>query len=424
MTIFGHRVNRAWVMLVGCGFFSMATVAVVFSPIGLFYVAVCDDMGFARSDISLWQQVHFLVAIPCMPLATKALERFGARTMMTLCIVGCAAAAALMGTYQEPWQWCLSGALYGSVGVLGTMQLAGPIVVGNWFGRRTGVAMGVYGVIGAVAAVVAPPLFSEIITAFGWRIAYGVQGVVILVLGLWFTAFVVRLRPADIGALPYGVSAAEARQADETVAAPGSPKAARVPWAAIRSVPFFALFVFAGISSLIGSGFDAHLAGHGVEKGLSPLFSSLMVSALFLGSGADKLIMGWLNDKIGVNRTVFIEYALVIIGMLGLVFASAPAGLLVFAFLFGVQDSFISVSLPLLVRKFFGVERMGQVLGWVSIGSGIFGSFGSRLVGYSYDVSGSYDPAFLIGVGLCAVGIGCIAAANLSVRHRSGEAPR
>ncbi len=423
VSVLGHRVHRAWIMLIGCGFFSMATVAVVFSPIGLFYVAVCDEMGFARSDIALWQQVHFLVAIPSMPLAAKALERFGARVCMTATVVGCAAAALLMGTYTEAWQWSLSGVLYGSLGVLGTMQLAGPIVVGNWFGRRAGMAMGIYGLIGAVAAVIVPPVSSAVITAVGWRAAYLVQGGLILALGLWFTLFVARLRPADVGAIPYGVTLAEARERAAEVAEAGGRKAQeRVPWRSIMSVPFVMLFLFAGISSLIGSGFDAHLAGHGVAKGFDMAFGSLMTSALFLGSGVDKLVMGWLNDRIGVNRTVFVEYAVVIAGMLGLVAFSQPALVLGSAFLFGVQDSFISVSLPLLVRKFFGVERVSQVLAWASIGSGVFGSFGSRLVGYSYDATGSFDPAFLVGVGLCFVGMACIGTANLSKRRAERRA--
>ncbi|MCI8468599.1 MAG: MFS transporter [Eggerthellaceae bacterium] len=415
VSIFGRPVHRAWIMLLGCGFFSMATVAVVFSPIGLFYVAVCDEMGFARSDISLWQQVHFLTAIPSMPLAAKALERFGARPCMSVTVIGCAAAALLMGTYTEAWQWSISGFLYGSLGVLGTMQLAGPIVVGNWFGRRAGMAMGIYGIIGAVAAVIVPPVFSVIIEGVGWRAAYMVQGLLILALGLWFTLFVARLRPADAGAIPYGVTLAEARErAVEVIEAGGKAAQEKVPWRSIVSVPFFMLFLFAGISSLIGSGFDAHLAGHGVAKGFDMAFGSLMTSALFLGSGVDKLVMGWLNDKIGVNRTVFLEYAVVIAGMLGLVVFTQPGLVLGASFLFGVQDSFISVSLPLLVRKFFGVEKVAQVLAWASIGSGIFGSFGSRLVGYSYDATGSFDPAFLVGVGLCFVGMACIGVANVS----------
>lgn len=423
--VFGKRVHRAWLMMVGCGFFAMATVGCVFSPIGVFYVAICDDMGFLRSEISIWQQVHFLSAIIGMPLSVKALERFGARKAMSACILGCALAAGLMGTYTESWQWCISGVLYGTVGAMGTLQLAAPVVIGNWFGKRTGMAMGIYGIIGVAASVAGAPLFSFVIAQVGWRMAYFVQAALILLLGLWFTLFVVKLRPSEMGARPYGISPEEARSVQGTTEELRKERA-KVPWGAILSIPFLALFVFAGVSSLIGSGFDAHLAGHGVAKGYDAFFGSLMTSALFLGSGMDKMLMGWLNDKIGVNRTVLIEYAIVICGMLGLVFFHTPVLLLVSAFLFGVQDSFISVSLPLLVRKFFGVDKVAQVLGWVSIGSGIFGSFGSRLVGYSYDATGSFDPAFLLGVALCLVGVGCIMLANLSVRKKEqgkGEAP-
>lgn len=414
VSVLGHRVHKAWIQLIGCGFFAMATVGAVFSPIGVFYVAICDDTGFARSDISLWQQVHFLTAIVGMPLSGKALERFGAKKAMTACVLGCALAAALMGTYTEPWQWCISGFLYGSIGAMGTLQLAAPVVVGNWFHKRVGAAMGIFGLMGAASSVVLPPVFSAVISAVGWRSAYLVQAALILALGLWFTLLVVRLRPSEVGALPYGMTPEEARQRAGADLKEIRKKRSKVPWADIRTIPFVALFVFAGISSLIGSGFDAHLAGHTVAKGYDLMFASLITSALFLGSGADKLIMGWLNDKIGVNRTVFLEYAVVITGMLGLVFFSGRAPLLASAFFFGVQDSFISVSLPLLVRKFFGVDKVSQVLSWVSIGSGVFGSFGSRLVGLSYDVTGSYDPAFLIGVALCFAGMLCILAANAS----------
>ncbi len=414
--LFGHRIHRAWIILVGCGLFHMATVAVVFSPIGLFYVAVCDDMGFARSDISMWQQVHFLVAIPCMPLAVKCLQRFNSRIVLTACILGCALAAFLMGTYTQAWQWCISGALYGSLGALGTLQLAGPIIIGNWFSKRTGVAMGVYGVIGSIAAVSMSPIFSLIIDAVGWRNAYFIQATIILVLGLTFTLFICRLRPSSIGALPYGGIPDEVP--DETA------RRSKVPWRDICSVTFVMLFVFAGVSSLIGSGFDAHLAGHAVAGGYDSFFGSLLISALFLGSGIEKAAMGWLNDKIGVNRTVYIEYIIVAAGMFGLIVCKTPALLLLSAFLFGIQDSFVSISLPLLVRKFFGVEKMPQVLAFASIGSGIFGSFGSRLVGLSYDLTGSFNPAFMVGIGLCFVGAACITVANVIKRRKDAAASK
>lgn len=404
-------------MLVGCGFFSMATVAVVFSPIGLFYVAITKDLGFARSQISVWQQVHWLMAIPCMPIAVKLLERFNARVVLSVSVIGCALGAFLMGTYTQAWQWTISGALFGSLGVLGTLQLANPIVVGNWFGKRTGAAMGIYGIMGGIAGIVMPPIFSTIISSVGWRSAYFVQAALILALGLPYAAFICRLRPSDIGAMPYGGYVAEQVGTTENADMPKRQRA-RVPWGDIRSIPFVVLFLYAGISSLIGSGYDAHLAGHAVAEGFTAFFGSLLVSALYLGSATDKLVMGWLNDRLGVNRTVYIEYAMVAAGMAGLMVFRTPALLLLSAFLFGVQDSFISVSLPLLVRKFFGVEKMSQVLGWASIGSAVFGSFGSRLVGLSYDMTGSFSPAFGVGIGLAAVGASLITVANLYRRRQ------
>lgn len=320
----GNRIHRAWIMMFGCSLLFVATVSLVFSPIGVFYNAVCVDMGFDRSEISIWQQVHFLVAIPCMPLSAKLLERFNARVVLSVCVIGCGTAAILMGTYVEAWQWCISGALYGSLGALGTLQLAGPVVIGNWFSKRTGVAMGLYGVVGAVASVIAPPVFEQIIANVGWRGAYFVQGVAILVIGLAFTVLICRLRPSEIGAVPYGGVPSEPKLSVEA--------RSKVPWRAIASVPFAMLFIFAGISSLIGSGFDAHIAGHAVAKGYDTFFGSLMTSALFLGSGTDKFLMGWLNDKIGVNKVVFLEYALVVTGMLGLVFGPSPTVLIFAAF--------------------------------------------------------------------------------------------
>ena len=419
VTVLGKRVHKGWIMVLGCGLFQMAMVACIFSPIGLFYVAICDETGFLRSDISTWQQVHFLTTIIFMPISTKLLERYNARVVLTCVVLGCAVAAALMGVYSEPWQWCISGFLYGSFGALGTLQLAGPIVINNWFRRRNGVAMGVYGMIGAVAAVAAAPIFSLVIDSAGWRTAYFIQAAAIAVLGLTFTLGILRYRPSDIGALPYGVDSLEYIERETN--ADTAKERAKVQWKCSASLPFAMLFLFPGISSLIGSGFDAHISGHAVAEGFSTFFGAWCVSALSLGSGLDKILMGWLNDRIGVNKTVFVEYGMVIAGMLGLVFFKNPVLFLFAAFLFGVQDSFVSVSLPLLVRSHFGPEKMAQLMGWVSIGSGVFGSFGSRLVGYSYDATGSFEPAFLIGCSLCVFGVICLCIAEANRRKRIGS---
>ena len=119
------------------------------------------------------------------------------------------------------------------------------------------------------------------------------------------------------------------------------------------------------------------------------------MSALAFGSFCEKLIMGWVNDHFGVWAGVTTEFVMVCVGVAGLLALRDPTLLLVFTFLFGVQDSFTNVSLPLLVRKVFGSRDYTQIFSWTRMGAGIFGSFAAVLVGLSYDVTGSYTPAFL-----------------------------
>lgn len=269
----GFRVHKAWIMVIGCALFSMGTLAVIFGANGAFYVAICNDMGFSRGDISAWQQVHFLVAIPCMPIAVKLLERFGSRVVCTVTGASCAVAAALMGTYTEVWQWSISAVLYGSLGVLGTMELACPIIIGNWFAKRAGFAIGAMGAICALSTSIISPLFTILIDMVGWRSAYFIQTGVIGLLCIPFSLFVSHLRPSDVGALPYGCdsSCGDGSEGNERVSDSGG-----ISWRMVVSFPFVMLFLFAGVSSFIASGFDAHLVGFATSEGHTAFFGSLL----------------------------------------------------------------------------------------------------------------------------------------------------
>lgn len=412
----GHSIHRAWLMLIGCSIMTAGTLGAIFGGCGVFYVPICTDLGFARNEIASWQQAHFLSMIPAMPLAAKVIERYNIRLVMSISAIACALAAALMGTYTQIWQWVCSGIVYGTFGTC-LMQLPQAAILGNWFEKKTGLAMGISTAVGSIGSAAFALVFANIIQIAGWRAAYFVQGAIVAVASLPFTLFVFRLRPSDIGALPYGYDPVASRNNEAK-----NLEATRVPLSqqgvsfkrGLLSLAFVMMFLFAGIAALIGSGFDAHLPGYAESIGYSALFGASLVSALQLGSFCEKLIMGWANDRFGIQRTVYIEFVVVALGMLGLVLFRSEAGLLIAAFLFGVQDSFTSISLPLLLRKFFGERDFTQYYAWARIGSGLFGSFGSRLVGLSYDTTASFVPAFIIALGLCVLGAVVVTVARIA----------
>ena len=185
---------------------------------------------------------------------------------------------------------------------------------------------------------------------------------------------------------------------------------------AVASLAFWCLFVFAGIASFIHGGIEQHMPGYVASIRFTASFAALVVSAESVGSVLDKLVMGWLNDKIGVRRTTIIELVLIAVGIVGFVVFRNPVLLVLSTVLFGVQDSLMSVSLPLLIRDIFGSRNYTQIHAWIRTGVGLFGSFSGVLVGAVYDTSGTFVPAFLGLAVTCLVAAGCVALAYRSRR--------
>lgn len=394
VTIGSFKLHKAWIILIGCCFLQAATLAPIMGCQGNFIVPICDELGCGRSEISVFNTAYWLSMIPALPVAGRILAKYDTRKVMTVSTLAVALAAGAMGFYTAPWMWICSGIVFGTFGCcVFTIPLVS--MIGNWFHKRTGVAMGIATAVSALAIVVLSPFLQGCISQFGWRNAYFVEALIVVVFALPWTIFVFRDEPAQWDAEAYGLDDQANAELQERTGLdfhgqPGVPL-----MRALRSVPFVMLFLFAGIAAMIGSGFDSHLPGYANSLGLSAEFGAYLVSALAFGSFCEKLIMGWVNDRFGVWAGVTTEFVMVCVGVAGLLALRDPTLLLVFTFLFGVQDSFTNVSLPLLVRKAFGSRDYTQIFSWTRMGAGIFGSFAAVLVGLSYDVTGSYTPAFL-----------------------------
>ena len=406
------KLHRSWIMLIACSCLAIGYLAVIFGANGNFIVAICTETGIPRSQLAVWQQVHYLSTAVFIPVYARFYDKVNIRLLLSIAACGCILGSLLMSFYTEWWQWILSGFLFGSVGA-GLMYLPQAVILGNWFGNRIGLGLGICTAVASLAVVVTSPAFAMLIENFGWRTSYIFQACTIAVLTLPFTLFVIVRSPSDINAKPLGCSNKDI----ELERGNGQAIVKGVPFKkGLFSVPFIMLFIFSGMSALIGSGFDAHMPGFAVSVGFSPIFGSLLLSALFAGSFVEKLVMGWLNDKIGVQRTVFVELSLIVLGILGLIFFRNEILMLGSTFIFGTQDSLMSLALPLLVRSFFGDLDFTRLYAWASVGAGILGSFGSPLVGLSYDLTGSFIPASWIACGLCILGVGCIVVARLNVK--------
>lgn len=412
ITIFGKRIHYAWLILTGCCFMQAGGLGAVLDAAGVFFVPVCESLGFTRSEISLYLTFYFVATVVAMPIVGQWITKFNINRLLSIAFLLVALAVAAMGFYTEPWQWWASGLVFGLAGSF-IFVVPAPILIGNWFHTNKGIALGAAMSFSGIGGAALSPLFTIFIQDFGWRHAYLLAAIVMAILVLPWTLFVFKLHPEDIGLKPYGWNKEESSNTefgsgntDEF----GGVTASR----AIRTIPFWCMFLFSGLIAYF-AGFNAHLPGFASSVGFDPLVGSSLLSAVMVGNVVEKYIVGFLNDRIGVQFTVNIQLTMVALGLLGFTLAGNNLPFLyVSAFLFGAQNSLVSVSTPLLIRQIFGGKDYAKIYAYARIGTGVIGCLGPLTVAGMFDATGSFVPAFLLGVGIVLLAFICERVAYIS----------
>jgi len=372
----------------------------VLDACGVFFVPVCNDLGFTKAEISSYLTAYFIATIVAMPLVGNILPKVNIRVVLSLATILTALGVALMGTYTQSWQWWISGLMFGCFGSF-LFVIPAPLIINNWFNKRVGIAMGIAMSFSGIGAAILGPVFTLIIQAIGWRSAYFAAALIIVCIILPWTMFVLRFRPEDKGMKPYGYDEQTENSSEPEKPRPLLGITARK---ALKTPVFWVLFVLAG-SIAYFAGFNSHLPGFAQSVGYDALFGASLLSAVSIGSIADKLIMGYLNDRVGVRFTFIIQFILIAVSMIIFIFFQQAWALYIGAVFFGIQNSLFSVSTPLLVKQVFGKKNFAQIFSYVRMGSGLFGMFGPTTIGLCFDLTGSFTLAFMIGGGICCVGL-------------------
>jgi MFS transporter, OFA family, oxalate/formate antiporter len=144
----------------------------------------------------------YLLATLCAALPLSYLgrltDRFGLRRSMLAAVAAMAAVCMIASTVEGAWM--LFAACFGLrlVGA-GLMSLLATNTLAAWFDRRLGLACGIMQFGGAASVALVPIGLMFLIDGVGWRSAYLVLGVGLMV-GLWpLIAIAYRQHPSDVG---------------------------------------------------------------------------------------------------------------------------------------------------------------------------------------------------------------------------------
>lgn len=384
------RFHYAWLVAIGCCVLNATGLAGIMESGGVFLGEVARDIG----DVTLFLTFYFISTIVAMPIVGHVLQKYNARIVLTIAFVITAGAFGASGFYTEPWMWYINGAIFGLFGSF-IFVVPVPIMILNWFKKRTGLVMGVVMCLAGVGGIILSRVYAVLINAFGWREAYMIAGVILILLTIPFTAFVFAMKPSDIGKTAYGEGEEPAPSDVNGVVKKGS----GVPFKqALASPPFVMMFLICGLVAFFGTVLTI-LSKFGQSIGLPLDQAAALISVALAGNLISKIVLGALNDKIGIQKTVLIQVAMIFIGLCIMVFLQdIYAALAVGAFFFGAQATMYSIATPLLIRRYFGEKDYTRIFTWARIGAGVLGAIGSTIVFLVFSNFGSYTPVFIIGI--------------------------
>ncbi|WP_307739826.1 MFS transporter [uncultured Parolsenella sp.] len=368
--------------------------ALVLSCAGIFFTPVSAFFGVSKATYSLYFSILNVAMMVALPVAGRLMERLDMRLVLSACVVMAGVGLMAFSTFNEMWQFYVVGAVLG-LALAPLLYLAVPVLVNAWCVRRVGFFVGLCMAFTGIGGVIFNPVGSALIASGpeGWRRAYLVFGIIILVVTLPFTLFVVRSKPADKGLEPYGTEEVGATGAKAAVRALASGRAMKVP-------AFYALAAFCGLITLNQTVYQflpSYVTSLS-ETSLPALAATAgtVASACMAGQAIGKVALGTLSDRsviAGLAGGLVAGAAGVLVMML---VPGVPVLLMAGSFMFGFAYACTTVQTPLLTRTVFGERDYTAIYSRISMVGSLFGAVAAVFWGWICDLPNGYAIMFVL----------------------------
>ncbi len=403
------RLHYAWVILAACCLMQSAILGVVQNARGVFYHAVCSDLGLETSAFTLYSLFHGIGSFLSMPFAVRFFNKVHPRLSLIAAAVIFCGSTALMGAASSLAVFWTLGFLQGVGGSLLVFFVC-PLLISNWFLKHYGMAMGLSAAFSGLAGVVVNPLLSSVIESAGWRTGYLVQGLMAFGLAL-LSALLIRARqPEDIGLRRLGEERIEEGAPEVKMPAEAGQPAHRG-----RRV-FFLIMTFAFLASVVNA-YCQHFAKYAATLGLAPAVGAALVSCSMVGNIAGKFGIGALNDRVGTVKALLLAMLALAAGFAGMILGAGSAVLYPAAVLSGICMPLCSLCIPMLAKYLYSAEDYRRIYPKVTMMITVASSAGITIVSLLYEIWYSYRPVFLLGILFIAVCAACTAASDRAVRR-------
>lgn len=194
-----------WMMIVTTGLLCGVVAGVFTQVMGLFLTPLANSIGGGKLGSVSY---YYTVLILATAVGTTLVGRFIHKVNVSLILLGSIIVAAV-----STWLFSMANsvvAFYILAGIVGICcgfsgYVVQGVVINNWFVERKNFAFTAGAFFNTIFLAVITPVASQIIQSNGWRRAFIILAIIMLVIGIP-CSIVTKVDPIKIGLLPYGVS--------------------------------------------------------------------------------------------------------------------------------------------------------------------------------------------------------------------------
>lgn len=390
-----------WVIVVACTSLLVINAGIIYS-FGVFFKPMAAHFGWSRAATagaySMYQVSYGLSVLAMGWLG----DRFGPAKVMTFCGIMAGAGLVLAGQIKSLWQLYLTYGVMVGIGLSGSFAI-GTATTARWFTKKRGLALGIVSAGMGLGTLVVVPIAGRLVASVDWSKAFVFFGIATWAIMIP-SALLLRRSPRELGQRPYGETD-EPERPSAGAADAAVPEKSMGLRSALRRRP---LWMMAAAWFLIGFSVQlvmVHLVNYITDVGISSVTAATAVSVIGVGSITGRLAMGMASDRIGSSNALTICFAIVMMTLVWLIFASQIWAFFVFAIVFGFSYGGEVPQLPVLAGQFFGLRAVATLVGAVMVGNTMGGALGAWLGGRIFDMTGSYHTAFAIAVGVALAAV-------------------
>ncbi|MBT2655585.1 MFS transporter [Bacillus sp. ISL-18] len=367
-------------------------MTLIYAPIAnlvsLFILPVTKELGFGPSQFMLYFTIMALAAMAVGPIAGRLMRKMDVRVYLTLFILIASTAFVGFSFSTKLIHFYLFAILMGA-GMAGGAMIPASVLITNWFNKKRGLCLGIALSGSGFGGVILSPLVNWLITAYGWRSAYLVLGVLIAAVLVPLAIFVIRLNPAEKGLSPLSeeTTLISAQKKELTGTTQGE---------ALKSLSFWTLCLAILVGGLVVNAMLINLAPYLASIGTTAKTAALLLS---LGSGmviVGKLVVGRLFDKLGSVTTLLIISAGSLVSFLFLMKANIILPAILYTVFSGIGSTAVTVTPAYMTGALFGEKEFGAKYGVVAIFISLGAAITPIVSGAIYHISHSYDSLLTV----------------------------